>query len=180
MAAENPNKEDLKRRVCAAIDRRKHEFVGLAKDVFRNPETGFKETNTARAVARFFDIMGVPHRDGLAVTGVKARIHGGGGPGPCVAILGELDSLIVNDHPNSDAHTGAAHACGHNAQLGMMLGAAIGLMDQGTLPYLVRVRRAFRGPGRRVRGSRGQAGLEGEWTAGVPWRQAGVDPAWRV
>ena len=136
MPAQSPDIEDLKRRVCAAIDRRKIEFVELAKDVFKNPETGFKETKTAETVARFFDRLGVSHQDGLAVTGIKARIQGGAGSGPSVAILGELDSLIVNDHPNANAQTGAAHACGHNAQLGMMLGASIGLMDQSVLPYL--------------------------------------------
>ncbi len=136
MPGQIPDREELKRRVCAAIDRRKAEFIDLAKDVFENPETGFNETKTAQAVARFFDRLGLGYRDGLALTGIKARIQGGAGPGPSVAILGELDSLIVNDHPNADARTGAAHACGHNAQLGMMLGAAVGLMDRSALPYL--------------------------------------------
>ena len=136
MPEQRPSVDDLKRRACAAIDQRRDEFVDLAKEVFQNPETGFKETKTAQSVARFLDRMGVAHRDGLALTGIKGRIQGGAGPGPSVAILGELDSLIVNDHPNADVQTGAAHACGHNAQLGMMLGAAIGLMDQSVLPYL--------------------------------------------
>ena len=136
MAGGSPDREDLKRRVCAAIDRRKSDLIDLAKDVLQNPETGFMETRTATAVARFFDMIGVPHRDGLAITGVKGKVQGGAGPGPSISILGELDSLIVNDHPNADAQTGAAHACGHNAQLGMMLGAAVGLTDKSVLPYL--------------------------------------------
>ena len=136
MPEQPPTVDDLKRRACSAIDQRRDYFVDLARDVFKNPETGFKETRTAQSVARLLDNLGVAHRDGLAVTGIKGRIQGGAGPGPSVAILGELDSLIVNDHPNADAQTGAAHACGHNAQLGMMLGAAIGLMDQSVLPYL--------------------------------------------
>jgi len=44
-------------------------------------------------------------------------------------VLGELDALVVAGHPEGDAETGAAHACGHNAQIAGMLGAAIGLLD---------------------------------------------------
>ncbi len=80
--------------------------------------------------------MGIPWRDGLAITGIKGRIPGGGGPGPRVAILGELDSLILRDHPHADAETGAAHACGHHCQIAMMLGAAIGLLTPEVLRQL--------------------------------------------
>ena len=47
--------------------------------------------------------------------------------GPTFAILGELDGLVVAGHPEADPTTGAAHACGHNAQIAGLLGAAIGL-----------------------------------------------------
>ena len=42
--------------------------------------------------------------------------------------MGELDALPVPTHPFADAATGAAHACGHHAQLGMMLAAAMGFV----------------------------------------------------
>ena len=69
------------------------------------------------------------------MTGVRADLVGGS-PGPALAILGELDSLIVNEHPHADAETGAAHACGHHCQIGMMLGAAMGLMQPDVLSSL--------------------------------------------
>ena len=40
-----------------------------------------------------------------------------GRPGPKIAILGELDSLIVGNHPDADPETHAVHACGHNASV---------------------------------------------------------------
>jgi amidohydrolase len=70
--------------------------------------------------------MGQECREGLALTGVKARLHGRAS-GPTVGILGELDSLIVSQHPFADPATHAAHACGHNAQIASMLGAGMGL-----------------------------------------------------
>jgi amidohydrolase len=129
-------KQELKQRACAAIDKRKKEIIDVAKEVLAHPEPGFSETRTAQLVARKFAEMGVQHRSGLALTGVKGRISGGGGPGPRIAVIGELDSLIVNEHPHVDPQTGAAHACGHHCQIGMMLGAITGLMQPEVLEQL--------------------------------------------
>jgi amidohydrolase len=41
-----------------------------------------------------------------------------------VAVIGELDGLCVPDHPSADPSTGAAHACGHNAQITHLLALA--------------------------------------------------------
>jgi amidohydrolase len=127
--------DTLKAAVCAAIDRRGDELIRIADDIYHHPELGFKEHRTAGIVSAYFDRLGLTHRDGLALTGVKARLEGGRG-GPCVAVLGELDSLAVAEHPAADPATGAAHACGHNAQIAMLLGVAAGLVDAGVAPHL--------------------------------------------
>ena len=57
-------------------------------------------------------------------------------PGPTLAIIGELDSLIVNEHPHANKETGAAHACGHHCQIGMIIGAAMALMQPDVLESL--------------------------------------------
>jgi amidohydrolase len=129
-------KAELKHKACDAIDRRKKEIISVAQDILAHPETGFSETRTAGLVAQQFDELGVRHRTGLAITGVKGGISGGGGPGPRIAIIGELDSLSVEQHPHSDPRTGAAHACGHNCQIGMMLGTVIGLLTPEVLAQL--------------------------------------------
>ena len=130
------DREELKRRACDAIERRKAEIIAVAKDILRNPETGFNEHRTAGLVQRKLSELGTPYRHGLALTGVKGTLQGGAGLGPRVAIIGELDSLLVFDHPNADPDTGAAHACGHNAQISMMLGATIGLQSPDVLQEL--------------------------------------------
>ena len=53
-----------------------------------------------------------------------------------MAVLGELDSLRVADHPYANPETGAAHACGHHTQIGSMVGATMGLLADGVLPEL--------------------------------------------
>ena len=80
--------------------------------------------------------MGIQHESGLAITGLKGRIAGGAGPGPAVAVIGELDSLVVTKHPHADPETGAAHACGHHCQIGMMLGATMGLLTPEVVSQL--------------------------------------------
>src|SRR5262249_58001445 len=102
------------------------EIVEISAHIRRHPESGYREVRTAEYVAGRLDRLGLKYRDGLALTGVKARLKGRA-PGPTVAILGELDSLIVGGHPLADPVTHAAHACGHNAQIASMLGAGMGL-----------------------------------------------------
>ena len=130
-----PSKEDLKRRAAEIIDAKADELTAIAKTILKNPEPGFRELKTARLVAEQFGALGMQPRSGLAVTGVRADASGTSA-GPTLAILGELDSLIVSDHPHADPGTGAAHACGHHCQIAMMLGAATALTNHDVLDNL--------------------------------------------
>jgi amidohydrolase len=129
-------KDELKRNVFAAIDRRSEEIIALGEGIRRHPELGFKEVKTARVVEETFCKLGLNPRTGLALTGVRAELPGGAGNGPTLALLGELDALTVAGHPEADPATGAAHACGHNAQIAALLGATMGLIDSKAMPQL--------------------------------------------
>src|SRR6058998_2111425 len=122
---------ELKERVYAAIDRRAEEIVGLGERIRKHPELGFKEVKTARLVEETFAGLGLKPKAGLALTGVRAEAPGRGGDGQTFALLGELDGLVVAGHPEGDPTTGAAHACGHNAQVAALMGAAMGLLTRG-------------------------------------------------
>lgn len=121
-----PTIDELKAQTQEAIDSRSEWLIDIAKTILKNPEPGFMEVNTARYVSEKFSELDIAHDTGIALTGMKGYIRGGQ-PGPTVAVIGELDSLRVPGHPHADPDTGAAHACGHNCQIGMMLGAAVGL-----------------------------------------------------
>jgi amidohydrolase len=129
-------RDELKQRVLDAIDRRSEEIIGLGEQIRRHPELGFKEAKTARVVEETFKRLGLAPKGGLAVTGVRAEALGRAGDGPTFALLGELDGLVVAGHPEADPQTGAAHACGHNAQIAGLLGAAMGLMDAKAMDQL--------------------------------------------
>src|SRR5947209_15111086 len=116
----------MKAAVGQTIDAHGSELEALARQIFAQPELGFKEHRTASVVQEWFDRLGLIHRDGIALTGTRADLACGSA-GPTVAILGELDSLLCWEHPERDPRTGAVHACGHNAQVAMMLGAGLAL-----------------------------------------------------
>ena len=125
----------LKQTVCRTIDEARDRVVGIGEAIMDAPELGFKEHRTAERVRTTFEDLGLEAESGLAITGVKAILRGGQ-PGPTVALMGELDALQVPGHPRADAETGAAHACGHNAQIAGLMGAAIGLSQSGIADQL--------------------------------------------
>src|SRR6202795_3784070 len=129
-------KTELMQSVRAAIDRRAEDIIAVGEEIRRHPELGFKEFKTSRLVAQTFPPLARGPRTGLALTGVRADAAGRGGDGPTFALLGELDALVVAGHPVADPETGAAHACGHNAQVAGMLGAAMGLVGAKAFEHL--------------------------------------------
>ncbi|MHB9033435.1 MAG: amidohydrolase [Anaerolineae bacterium] len=130
-----PDITELKAQVCAAIDQRRSDIITLGEDIRAHPELGFKEFRTAGLVSEWFKRLGIPQQTGLAVTGVKGWLAGRAKL-VAVAYVGELDSILVRDHPEADPVTGAAHACGHNAQIANLLGVACGLAESGVMASL--------------------------------------------
>src|SRR5437667_7135912 len=136
MPTSGTTKDELRRRVYEAIDRRAEQIIGLGERIASHAEMGFKEVKTSRLVRETLEGLGLEPRTGLAMTGVRADARGRAGDGPTFALIGELDGLRVTGHPKADAETGAAHACGHNAQVAGMLGAAMGLLDARAFDHL--------------------------------------------
>ena len=129
------SKEELKQAICNAVERRADIIVGIGEDIMDAPELGFKEERTSQRIQEIFGQAKLDFEAGLAITGVKAVLSTER-PGPTVALMGELDALMVPNHPRADAETGAAHACGHNAQIAGLMGAALACTDTDVLKHL--------------------------------------------
>ena len=129
------SRDDVKRAVCEAIDRQSERIVKVGETIRKNPELGFKELKTGKLVEETMREIGLEPKGGLALTGVRA-VARGKTDGPTFALLGELDGLVVAGHPVADPQTGAAHACGHNAQIAGLLGAAMGLVGAKAFEHL--------------------------------------------
>ncbi len=129
------DKDTLKRKAIAEVDKYKAVILKLGKDIYENPETGYREVKTNELISNALKELGLDVEKNLAVTGCRARTNVSK-TGPKIAILGELDSVICTDHPDCDKNTGAIHACGHNIQVTVMYGVAKALIESGALEYL--------------------------------------------
>jgi amidohydrolase len=117
----------IEERIVDLIDQNSGRIIEFAQDIYHNGETGFEETRTAAKVAGFLRSLGLQTDEGLAVTGVRASVSGHGDSS--IALIGELDGIRCENHPDANPANGIAHACGHHIQLGALIGAAIALSD---------------------------------------------------
>lgn len=128
-------KEELKQKVCQAIEARQEQIIELGESIYREPELGFKETKTAAKVENIFRNLGVAYEKELALTGVKGLLKGKRS-NRTVAVLGELDAVTCAGHPGADPLTGAAHCCGHNIQIAVLMAVGMALLDTGAMDFL--------------------------------------------
>lgn len=103
--------------------------------IWKNPETGYREWKTHKYLADVFEKLGYEIVPAGNIPGFTAEIDTGI-PGPTLAIFGELDGLLIPEHPESDPQTGAVHACGHCAQCAALVGIAAALKEPGALDGL--------------------------------------------
>lgn len=122
----------MKNKIIQAIDAHREDIINCGEYILRNPELGYKEFKTADYVKNEFEKLGIPYRSELAITGVKGTV-GKSDAEFNICIIGELDAIKCYDHPFANPETGAAHACGHNAQIAAMIGAAYGIVKSGVL-----------------------------------------------
>ncbi len=129
------DKYALKERICTTIDKYRDDIINIGNEILNNPEMGFKEIKTANRVKEVFKSLDLEYETGLALTGLKTILNGKSNKFK-IAVIGEMDAVICPSHPLADPITGAAHCCGHNAQIASMLGVAYGLIKSGVMSEL--------------------------------------------
>lgn len=125
---------EIKERVIKAIDDNKEMILKAGKEMYDNPEFGYKEFKGTKIVSEYLKGLGLEVEEGIAYTGCRARANEEKS-GPKVAVLGELDAISCANHKDSN-ELGAVHACGHHIQIAGMLGVATGLVKSGVLDEL--------------------------------------------
>ena len=119
----------MEQRILQVIDAHAEEIKAFGRDIFHHAELGYKEHRTAGKFAEALRRLGIQPQEGLAITGVKGELPGTRDQKVRVAVMGELDALPISNASHTNPETGAAHCCGHHAQLTGVLGAAIALSD---------------------------------------------------
>ncbi len=125
-------------RISALTEAQRDEIVALRRDLHAHPELGNREVRTAGRIAAYLRALGLEPREGVAKTGVVARLNFGR-PGPFVALRADIDGLPVEEATDlpfaSKARaewqgemTPVMHACGHDVHTAALLGVATNLM----------------------------------------------------
>ncbi len=105
--------------------------VSIRREIHRHPELGFEEERTAKLIERELARLGISAKR-LVGTGVVGVIEGKL-PGSVAGLRADMDALPVVERsglPFASEIPGKMHACGHDAHVAMLLGAARRLMSR--------------------------------------------------
>lgn len=122
-------------RMASYVDKHRKLILDTERYIWEHPEVGYKEWNTTGYLIEQFEKLGYTIKRPEDITGFTAELDTGK-PGPRFAILGELDSLMCETHPDADKDTKAVHACGHHCQTTALLGCAAALSEPGAMDGL--------------------------------------------
>ncbi len=91
------------------------------------PELSMQEHKTAAYIAARLKEMGIDFEEGVAETGVVARIEGRNPGSRLVALRADMDALPIHEENRVDYKStvpGIMHACGHDVHMASLLGTA--------------------------------------------------------
>lgn len=113
--------EDIKKEVEALTDK----IIAWRRDFHRHPEVAFKEERTSKVLCKFLEGLGLAV-ESFAKTGLRAILEGRPG-GPTVALRADIDALPLEEEGDKayiSRNPGAAHACGHDGHMAILMAAA--------------------------------------------------------
>ena len=118
-----------------SIENSKQIVLDAERHIWRNPEPGFREWETHKYMKTLFEQMGYEVHEVGEIPGFYIDIDTGK-PGPRIGVFGEMDALIIPQHPDADEKWHAVHACGHYAQCAALLGVGLAFKDAKNLEGL--------------------------------------------
>lgn len=102
-------------------------IVELRRDIHRHPELAFEERRTAQVIVQELQRLGIENNYAGVGRSVIGHIPGSGKSRVRVALRAEMDALPGDENtglPFSSEIPGRMHACGHDAHVATLLGAA--------------------------------------------------------
>ena len=102
------------------------DVVRLRRRIHENPELGLELPETQGAVLQALEGLGYEVETHRKTSGVVATLRGAR-PGPMLLLRGDMDALPMSEEtelPFRSKRHDAMHACGHDAHVAMLAGAA--------------------------------------------------------
>ena len=126
--------QDLAREIDTRTAAVLPKVVTWRRDIHQHPELSNREVRTAKLVADHLRGLGLEVQTDVAKTGVVGLLRGGR-PGKVVALRADMDALPVTELTDlpfksvekatyNGQEVGVMHACGHDAHVAMLMGAA--------------------------------------------------------
>jgi len=104
-----------------------HDYIiKFRREFHKYPETGFNEFRTSKVIAEELKLLGLLVQTDIGKTGVVGTLPINGATST-VAFRADMDALPIteeNDLEFKSQNEGTAHACAHDANMAMLLGAA--------------------------------------------------------
>lgn len=102
------------------------DVVRLRRTIHRHPELGLQLPRTQATVLQALHGLGLRIRKGDRLTSVVATLEGAR-PGPAILLRADMDALPVHEETGLEFASeveSVMHACGHDAHVAMLVGAA--------------------------------------------------------
>lgn len=112
--------------ITAAAADLQADSIELRRAIHRDPELGLELPRTQERILESLTGLDLDITRGITSTSVVADLDSGR-PGPTVLLRGDMDALPMTEEVESDfrsEHEERSHACGHDAHVAMLVGAA--------------------------------------------------------
>ena len=105
----------------------KNTIIKTRRDIHKHPELAFKEFRTSELVINRLKSYGIKIQQNIGKTGVLGTLKASNSTKRTIALRADMDALPIQETGDSaykTIHKGVMHACGHDAHVAMLLGAA--------------------------------------------------------
>jgi amidohydrolase len=100
-------------------------IIEWRRDFHRHPEVAYEEKRTSSVIRKFLESLDIPVST-CAQTGLRGLLEGRPG-GKTVALRADIDALPLKEEGDKEyisQNPEAAHACGHDGHMAILMGAA--------------------------------------------------------
>lgn len=113
--------------IISLVKKYSTDFIGYRRRFHQYPELGGHEVETSKFIVSELENMGIEVKTGFAKTGIQGMIYGNNPYGKTIMIRADMDALPIEEETDLDfksKNKGIMHACGHDVNTAVLLGAA--------------------------------------------------------